>query len=140
MRNDTTALVNALTQLEMSVGLASNSMAQSDERLAAVFKTAAIKAFEYCYALSLKGIERRLADRMPPEQVEGFTFRSLMRAAWEHGLVANAENWSIYRDMRNATAHTYDLAKAAEIYSNLPRFIADVQQLLLALKAHADVS
>lgn len=140
MRNASTVLQKALAQLEICIGLTESALGKSDERLAAVFRTASIKAFEYSYALSLKAIERRLTERLAPDVVESLTFRTFMRAAWEQGLVLNADAWSGFRDMRNATPHTYDFQKAAQMSADLPRFMSAAKYLVTRLNSEAQAS
>jgi hypothetical protein len=57
------SLADALAQRETNVGLVSSSLVTAEPRLERVFRTASIKSFEYCYAVSIKAIERIVADR-----------------------------------------------------------------------------
>lgn len=137
----TDPLRDALGHLETHLGLVSSSLGKADPALALAFRTAAIKSFEYCYGLSLKAIERAVTDRSAtPETVEAANFRTLIRMAWELGLVADREQWLVFRDHRNITAHTYDERKAASVVAVLPEFIRATRDVLERLEAHADAS
>lgn len=137
----TAPLTEALTHLETHLGLVSSSLAKAEPGLERAFRTAAIKSFEYTYALALKAIERTMAERAAqPETVEQAQFRALLRMAWEQGLIQDRDRWLEFREMRNITAHTYDADKAAQILAGLPMFITAVHHLLVKLKEPADVA
>src|SRR5258706_13956303 len=104
----TSPLEKALAQLELHIGLAESSLAESDVALRSTFRTAAIKSFEFTYALAIAMIDRLLMmDSRNPEEVEDMDFQERMRAAWEKGYVGTAEEWVGYRAYRNITSHTY---------------------------------
>lgn len=104
--------------------------------MAETFRTAAIKSFEYTYALALGLIERALEDRTGrPEKVAVAGFRTFMRMAWEHELIADPNEWDEFRAMRNITAHTYNEEQAAKVFAVLPAFITAARHLLTRLDA-----
>lgn len=140
MEISTAPLRQALEQLETSLGLTQSKLADADPRLTQVFQTAAIKSFEYCYALAIKLIERRLKERLNPDAVAEFSFRSLIRAAQEADLVADLEQWDEFRELRNTTAHTYDQAKARKVMDTLPAFLTAVKRLLTRVEAQEHAS
>jgi len=58
-------------------------------------------------------LKRRLQLDLPNAQaVDSMTWRELIRAGAEQGLIRDVDAWMIYRDKRNITSHTYDEAKA----------------------------
>lgn len=122
---DLTPLQLALAALDR--GLARWLAAPSDEEL----RDACIQRFEFTFELSWKMLRRRLVMDLPNgQEVSSMTWRALMRAGAEQGLIADPDAWLIYRDKRNITSHTYDAAKAAEVAAVLPRFARDARDLL----------
>jgi nucleotidyltransferase substrate binding protein (TIGR01987 family) len=137
----TSPLEKALAQLELHIGLAESSLAESDVALRSTFRTAAIKSFEFTYALAIAMIDRLLMmDSRNPEEVEDMDFQERMRAAWEKGYVRAAEDWVGYRAYRNITSHTYREEKAAEVYAVLPGFVEGVNHLLAKAESAAHAS
>lgn len=132
----TKVFADSLRHLETHVGLVSSELGTADAALAETFRTAAIKSFEYTYALALGLIERALEDRTGrPEKVAVAGFRTFMRMAWEHELIADANAWDEFRAMRNITAHTYNQEQAAKVFAVLPAFITAARHLLVRLDA-----
>jgi len=122
---DLTPLEKALAALDR--GLARWQVAPTDEEL----RDACIQRFEFTFELSWKMLKRRLQLDLPNAQaVDSMTWRELMRAGAEQGLVQDVDAWMIYRDKRNITSHTYDEAKAIEVASVIPAFAKDAQNLL----------
>lgn len=62
-------------------------------------------------------------------------FKEVIRVGAERGLIAVPERWFDYRNKRNITSHTYDEAKAREVFSVLSDFAADAADLLARLNA-----
>ena len=136
----TTALSNALAELNRNVLLLDDQNAQIDPALRRTFRMASIQAFEICYELSIKLIRRSLeAKAATPETIDGLDFRELMRHAAEAGLLDDPTLWLMFRNKRNITSHTYDETKAIDVMDSLPRFAEQVQLLLSRLKV-SDVS
>ena len=76
-------------------------------------------------------LKRRLELDLPNAvEVDAMSFRALIRAGAEQGLIGEVAPWWVYRDKRNITSHTYDARKAAEVAAVLPAFARDVQALL----------
>jgi len=94
------------------------------------FRAAAIQAFEYTYELAWKMLKRRLEeDAATPAEVDGLSFRELIRAGAGRGFVADPESWFEYRDKRNPTAHTYAEATAEVVLAAVRRFAPDARSL-----------
>jgi nucleotidyltransferase substrate binding protein (TIGR01987 family) len=137
----TRSLAAALSELETNADLVTSSIGRADPALERAFRTASIKSFEYTYGLSIKAIERTLSDRTgQPVTVEVSQFRPLLRMAWEMGLVRTADEWLEFRDMRNATSHTYSDKKAAIVFAGIGAFVGAVRYLLRKLQEPADAS
>ena len=128
MTLDLTPLERALAALQR--GLVRWQATPADEEL----RDACIQRFEFTFELCWKMLKRRLEIDLPnAAEVDGLSYRALIRAGAEHGLVADVAPWWVYRDKRNITSHTYDAAKAADVAAVLPAFAADAAQLLSAL-------
>lgn len=113
-------------------GLAHAIPAPHDEE----FRDACIQRFEFCFELSWKMLKRRLEQDLPsPGIIDGMSFRELFRVGAEQGLIGDPTAWFVYRDKRNITSHTYNAAKAAEVFTVIPSFAKDAQQLLARLQA-----
>lgn len=95
-----------------------------------------IQYFEFVYEISVKMIKRRIElDALSPAEVDRANFRELLREAGEKGLIHDVEAWFAYRRMRNVTAHTYDHAKAMQVYKDTLKFVEDARALLSRLEA-----
>lgn len=99
-------------------------------------RDAAIQRFEYTYELSYKMLKRYLEISEPnAEEVDQMSFPNLIRTASERGLMLNGwDVWKVYRDARNATSHTYNEVKAAEVFGVIPQFLDDSKYLLTKLQ------
>ncbi len=127
---DLTPLAKALAALDR--GLVRWTAAPADEEL----RDACIQRFEFTFELSWKMLKRRLQLDLPDAQaVDGMTWRALMRAGAEQGLVEDVDAWMLYREKRNITSHTYNAEKAAEVAAVLPRFAVDAHALHARLLA-----
>jgi nucleotidyltransferase substrate binding protein (TIGR01987 family) len=79
-------------------------------------------------------LKRRLQLDLPNAQaVDSMTWRSLMRAGAEQGLIQDVDAWMVYRDKRNITSHTDDEAKAIEVAAVIPDFACHARDLLRRL-------
>jgi nucleotidyltransferase substrate binding protein (TIGR01987 family) len=89
-----------------------------------------IQRFEYTYELSVKYMRRQLeALADSPSSIDELGFKDMVRAAAERGLIEDPTAWFGYRELRNATARTYDPDKAQLVFTALPAFLADAQGL-----------
>lgn len=133
---DLGALRLALTSLEASIAVVSDGdwFAHQAVPVRNTLIAGVIQNFECVYELGIKMIRRQLElEAASPTEVDESSFRDLMRVAGEKGLIADVEAWFGYRRMRNITAHTYDHAKAREVYVGSRLFVTDARALLLAL-------
>lgn len=134
---DLTALQNALQSLEQSLAIVGNVdwFSQQSAPMRNTLIAGVIQNFEFVYELSVKMIRRQLErDAASPTEVDESSFRDLMRAAGEKGLISEVEAWFGYRRMRNLTAHTYDHAKAMQVYQGTLEFVKDAHALLQVLE------
>lgn len=91
-----------------------------------------IQRFEVTVDVSQKLMRRVLLDvfRMEPARVQ----KNTAREAALMGLIADAEAWIGYINARNDTSHTYDNAKANQVFQSIPGFLPDARDLLQRLK------
>jgi nucleotidyltransferase substrate binding protein (TIGR01987 family) len=96
----------------------------------------AVQSVEFVYELSVKSIRRSLEMHFESQgEVDGMTYRELIRTAAERGLLDDVPSWFGYREMRNITSHTYDERKAREVLAAAPGFLVHARALLDRLNA-----
>lgn len=109
--------------------------APGDEEL----RDACIQRFEYTFELSWKMLKRQLEIEIANHQeVDSFSKKTLFRAGGVRGIISNVENWFVYIERRNLTAHTYNRINAELVYSAIGDFIHDAEMLLKALRGRDD--
>jgi len=135
---DLTSLRKAIAALEGAVNLVGDT-AWFGQQSAVVQDTliaGVIQNFEFVYEIGVKMMKRQIErEAASPTEVDGLSFRDLLRIAGEKGLIPDVEAWFRYRKMRNVTAHTYDRNKAREVYRDTAAFAADAALLLSRLEA-----
>lgn len=104
----------------------------SNESHDTAIRDAVIQRFEYTYSLSVKMIKRYLNIALAEnEEVDSMDFNQTIREASRLGiLLNNLEKWTVYRQKRNITSHTYDEKKAMEVVSVVKDFHDDAAFLL----------
>lgn len=135
---DLTALRNAVSSLEDSLGVVSDSawFDQQSKQVKNTLVAGVIQNFEFVYEIGIKMLKRQIeAESASPEEVDETNFREVLRVAAEKGLIADVEAWFKYRQMRNITAHTCDHEKAKKVYQGTLDFIVDARDLLQKLEA-----
>jgi nucleotidyltransferase substrate binding protein (TIGR01987 family) len=99
-------------------------------------RSAVIQSFEFGYELSVRLLRRVLIERAESaERVADISFNDLLRSAADAGLMSDAARWREWREMRNATSHAYDEAKAQAVAGRAAAFAADARALLDTLEA-----
>jgi len=99
-------------------------------------RSAVIQSFEFSYELSVRLLRRVLIERSESaDRVADLSFNDLLRAAADAGLLADAPRWREWREMRNATSHAYDEARAQAVAQRAAAFAQDAVTLLDALEA-----
>lgn len=105
-----------------------------------LIRDACIQRFEYTYEISTKILRRYLElTEANSGEITTLSFPDLVRLGSKRGILLNDwEKWTVYRNARNATSHTYDENKAKHVVKAIPAFIEDVKFLIekidLALK------
>jgi nucleotidyltransferase substrate binding protein (TIGR01987 family) len=136
MKIDLSALRQAIAQLEEALAYCGSEQARQDTRLALHLRAAAIQAFEYTYELSVRMLRRYLeSTESNPAAIAELTFNDLIRLGWERGLLrAELAAWKEFRRSRSITSHTYDQAKALEVFEGIPAFLDEVRLLCAAIE------
>ena len=131
MSLDLSSIERAVARL--GEGLARYQQDLSDDQV----RDGVIQRFEFTYDLAPKMLRRFLESAADsPGMIDLMTFPALIRTAWEKGLIRGGwPEWHDFRDMRNATSHLYDEAKAIEVAAKIPVFLEEVQFLVQKLKA-----
>lgn len=135
---DLSPLRNAITSLESALEVVGDTtwFNAQPAKIQNTVMAGAIQNFEFVYELSVKMIRRQLErESDSPDEIDGAGFRDMLRIASEKGLIEDVEAWFFYRKMRNVSAHTYDQAKAREVYRDTLPFINDARSLLARLEA-----
>ena len=93
-------------------------------------RDAAIKRFEFTYALSWKAIQRFLEE----EGISCNSPKNCFKEAYKFGLVPDSPLWARMMEDRNLTVHTYNASVADEMYGRLSSYIPLFGELLEHLK------
>lgn len=130
---DLSSLVKALAQLQEALRFW-HELPQG-VALKPHLRLAVIQSFEFTYELSVRMLRRVLIERSEAaDLVIELSFNDLLRKAADAGLVAEPSLWRQWREMRNATSHTYDEAKAAEVAAGVDQFAEGAVALLAELE------
>ena len=100
---------------------------------------AVVKSFEFTYELAYSAIRRYVSDfTLSPGQVGRMRNADIIRAAAVAGLIDPPEDWLIFRQRRNATAHEYfDESTIGRIIEVAPELHISVVALLKSLRSGA---
>ena len=130
---DLSSLVKALAQLQQALHFWQEL--PQDAALKPHLRSAVIQSFEFTYELSVRMLRRVLVERSETaDLVTDLSFNDLLRKAADAGLLTETQLWRQWREMRNATSHTYDEAKAAEVAAGVAGFAVSAAQLLADLE------
>ena len=134
MKLDLSSLRDALAALEKSLRFLSSDLAK-DPDLREQFRNSAIQCFEFTHELAFRMLKRQL-ERMSadPAGVDAMSYMDAVRSGAEAGLVPDVSRFRDYREKRNITSHTYDVAQAEKIAAVLEDFRKDVRHLLSELE------
>lgn len=124
------ALAAALGQLEK--GLARAQANPGDEEI----RDGVIQRFEYSYELCWTALKRYVKTYLPiGSQVDEMSLQELIRTGNEAGLLlSDWPAWKRFRALRGSTSHSYDRAKAEEVFAGVPEFAAEACHLLNRLR------
>lgn len=103
-------------------------------------RDACIQRFEFSFELAWKMIKRRLErDLASPAQLDGMSYKEMMRLAFEAGLIGAAPDWWVFREMRNLSSHTYDAQVATQVYAVIAEFLPQCKFLIAQLERKSQV-
>lgn len=124
------ALENAENRLQEM--LARYNKEHEDEAV----RDSVIQRFEFTYSIALKTLRKYFIERaFVLEEVNQMSFNEMIRTASQLNLlVSNLEKWTVYREMRNMTSHTYDEEIALQVVSIIPDFSKEIAYLITRLK------
>lgn len=127
---DISALENAETRLQEM--LTRYKKESYDEAV----RDSVIQRFEFTYSIVLKTLRKYFMERaFIVEDVNQMSFNEMIRTASQLNLIkSNLEKWTIYREMRNMTSHTYDEVVALQVVNIIPDFSDEVAYLITNLK------
>lgn len=132
MKLDLSSLHKAIAQLVEALAYCDSELARRDQRLAFHLRAGAIQAFEFTYELAVKMLRRFLEmTESNPSAVSEMSFNDLIRLGAQRGLVSRElADWQQFRKDRGTTSHTYDEAKAQEVYKSIPKFLTEARYLV----------
>lgn len=136
---DLSSLQKAVNSLEKSIKVASSfikGIVNTDQE--EVIRAGVIQNYEITYELCWKFMKRWLEINVGGAGIDGVTRKELFRMAAESRLITNIEKWYEYNKSRNEIAHTYDQAKAENVYATASVFVIDAKALLKVLEAKND--
>lgn len=126
---DITSFENALSSLKEVIKVYNSD----DTNL--ITRDSMIQRFEYTYSIALKMIKRFFSQGAFVENVDSMTFNEMVRQANKMDLLkSNLETWTLFREKRNLTSHTYDEKIATDVVKIIPLFCEEAQFLLNRLK------
>jgi nucleotidyltransferase substrate binding protein (TIGR01987 family) len=130
-----------LSPLRRALGMLSEAIVlwhaqPADGVLKPHLRSAVIQSFEFSYELSVRLLRRLLIERAASaDAVADLSFNDLLRLGADHGLLDDALRWRQWRELRNATSHAYDEAKAQVVAAGAEIFAADAGALLERMEA-----
>ena len=99
-------------------------------------RSAVIQSFEFTYELALRNLRRVLVEHAgSADRIIDLSFNDLLRSAADAGLLPDPAAWRVWRELRNATRHAYEEAKAEQVAHDAELFCGDARALLAALEA-----
>ena len=102
-----------------------------------IYRSACIKEFEIILEQCGSLLKKRLREFFTSKkQLDRLSFKDIFRYSAKHGLISlqSSENWLIFRDKRNNTAHHYGEHFAEEILELIPDFIIEAKKIEKLLK------
>ncbi len=133
---DTTFFNRCILTLERAYSLVEKADPESIEY--DMYRSACVKEFEMILEQAGKLLKKCLKPFFhSPKAVDKLVFKDLFRQASQHDLITieQAENWLIYRDNRNTTAHDYGVHFADKTLTLLDQFIIDAKAIEMVFKA-----
>lgn len=133
---DLSSFEKAVSQLKDSLAYCESDLAKNDSHLALHLRAGSIQAFEFTYESAYKMLKRFLEmTEASPAEIGSMTFNQTIRLAYDRGLIsAELREWKVFRENRNVTSHTYNEAKAEDVFAIIPAFLAEAFFIVQELK------
>lgn len=130
MALDLSSLKKAVDSFErtLNVACSDEKMAMLDKDQKDAIQAGAIQNFEFTYELCWKFMKRWLGNNLGSVHIDGVARRELFRLGAEHQLISDVDDWMEYHDARNETAHTYNEAKAEDVFEVAKKFLHDAKK------------
>jgi len=96
-------------------------------------KSALIQHFKFSYELCWKFMKRHL--KQEGEDAELFSRKDVFRASISKRIITDFDLWVKFHNARNSTSHTYDKAKAEEVFEVAKQFFHAFTEFVKALEA-----
>jgi len=139
MALDLTSLEKAVMALRLSLEATACGLEAINASLQDTVRAGVIQHFEVAYEQSWKYIQRWLRENTTPEEADfPRTRKELFRMAARHGLIGDPLPWFDFGEARNQTSHTYDGAKALDVYAMARLFLPHAAELLARLSERND--
>lgn len=130
-------LQKCINALEKAFEFYNESPENSVER--DIYRSACIKEFEIILEQSAKIIKKILKSYVVSSiEIDMLYFKDVFRKACQFGVlnIEDAENWLVYRDKRNQTAHEYGQSFAQNIIEILDVFIVDAKKIIQCIEKY----
>ncbi len=99
-------------------------------------RSAVVQSFEFTYELSVRSLRRVLIERAEAaDRIADLSFTDLVRKGADAGIVQQPAAWREWREMRNATSHAYNEAKAEAVALGAGGFAVEAARLLAAMES-----
>ena len=124
------------TNFSRAFALLRDALEPGVEALNQLEREGVIQRFEYTFELAWNTLKDRL-------EYDGIAFqsvtpRSVIRQAFQSGLIADGETWLDMLTDRNLSSHTYDAARIEAVLRNIhDRYLALLNDLYLRLMEEA---
>ncbi|MCP4597484.1 nucleotidyltransferase substrate binding protein [Neptuniibacter sp.] len=140
MSIDLTPAIKALSSLSGAIDSANDSsfMSSLSEIQRNTIRAGVIQNFEFSYELCWKMLRRILIESEGSEEITQLSRKDLFRLAAQKGILDKPEEWFVYHRARKETSHTYNEAKAEEVFNIACDFLPTANALINNLKAVND--
>ena len=117
-------LKKAISRLEEMLNAYKDDTADRTELEQDAIQDSLVKRFEYTLEVAWKSCKRYLFEEGFVEAATGSP-KSIMRLAFEHGIIQNSKNWIEYINARQDTSHDYSEEKADHVLAVVDNFLND---------------
>jgi nucleotidyltransferase substrate binding protein (TIGR01987 family) len=94
-----------------------------------MFADSCIKRYEYTFETAWKLLKKYFKLQYNKSEEE-LTMNNIFRFMEAYGFTKNWLNWKKYYELRNNTAHEYDINKSYNVLNFVPAFLEDIQFLI----------